>query len=388
MRARASSQPKPSRSGTPGRMLVTSTSARAIRSLITSRASGRRQVEAHRALVAVGLEVVAAAAGVARDALVVAPVVAGRALHLHDLGPQVAQVHRRERAGQVVRHVEHPEARERGPAHGPMVSSGGPAGIEGSGAMGLMGRFTTIVKAKANKALDRAEDPRETLDYSYEKQLEMVQNVRRGVADVATSKKRLEIQAAKLEQSVEKLDGQARQALAQGREDLARVALERKKARPAPAPVDRRAAGPAPDRAGQARAGRAAADGQGRGLPHAQGDDQGPVHRGRGPDQDRRGRAPGSPRTWPTSAWRSSGPRTRPRPCAPAPAPSTSCSSRARSPTSPTTATPSTGSSSRSRPSGDVDSELAKMKAELGAGAPPPDQIGSGGAGGEGEQKS
>jgi phage shock protein A len=95
--------------------------------------------------------------------------------------------------------------------------------------MGLMGRFTTIVKAKASKMLDRAEDPRETLDYSYEKQLEMLQKVRRGVADVATSKKRLELQAAKLEQSVEKLDGQARQALAQNREDLARVALERKK---------------------------------------------------------------------------------------------------------------------------------------------------------------
>ena len=95
--------------------------------------------------------------------------------------------------------------------------------------MGLMGRFTTIVKAKASKALDKAEDPRETLDYSYEKQLEMLQKVRRGVADVATSKKRLELQAAKLEQSVEKLDGQARMALQQNREDLARVALERKK---------------------------------------------------------------------------------------------------------------------------------------------------------------
>jgi phage shock protein A len=95
--------------------------------------------------------------------------------------------------------------------------------------MGLMGRFTMIVKAKASKVLDRAEDPRETLDYSYEKQLEMLQKVRRGVADVATSKKRLELQAAKLEQNMEKLDGQARQALRQDREDLARVALERKK---------------------------------------------------------------------------------------------------------------------------------------------------------------
>ena len=95
--------------------------------------------------------------------------------------------------------------------------------------MGLMSRFSTVVKAKASKLLDRAEDPRETLDYSYEKQLEMLQKVRRGVADVATSKKRLELQATKLEQSVTKLDSQARAALAQNREDLARVALERKK---------------------------------------------------------------------------------------------------------------------------------------------------------------
>ncbi len=95
--------------------------------------------------------------------------------------------------------------------------------------MGLMDRFSMIVRSKASKMLDKAEDPRETLDYSYEKQLEMLQNVRRGVADVATSKKRLELQAAKLEQSVAKLDGQARTALQQNREDLARVALERKK---------------------------------------------------------------------------------------------------------------------------------------------------------------
>lgn len=94
--------------------------------------------------------------------------------------------------------------------------------------MGFMSRFSMILKSKASKALDKAEDPRETLDYSYEKQLEMLQKVRRSVADVATSKKRLELQAKKLEGSVEKLDGQARAALQGGREDLARVALERK----------------------------------------------------------------------------------------------------------------------------------------------------------------
>jgi phage shock protein A len=93
---------------------------------------------------------------------------------------------------------------------------------------GLMKRFSLIFKAKANKALDRAEDPRETLDYSYQKQLEMLQKVRRGVADVATSRKRLELQMQQLQQSSDKLRGQAQQALTAGREDLAREALTRR----------------------------------------------------------------------------------------------------------------------------------------------------------------
>jgi phage shock protein A len=92
----------------------------------------------------------------------------------------------------------------------------------------MTGRFSTVVKAKISKLLDRAEDPAETLDYSYQKQLESLQNVKKGIADVVTAKKRLQMQSQKLEQSVVKLDTQARQALAQGNEELARVALERK----------------------------------------------------------------------------------------------------------------------------------------------------------------
>ena len=95
---------------------------------------------------------------------------------------------------------------------------------------GLMGRATTVVKAKLSKLLDKAEDPSETLDYSYEQQLTLLQNVKRGVADVVTSKKRLELQTSKLEESLVKLETQARAALAAGREDLARAALERKSA--------------------------------------------------------------------------------------------------------------------------------------------------------------
>ena len=93
---------------------------------------------------------------------------------------------------------------------------------------GLMQRTALVVKAKYSKLLNRAENPTETLDYSYEQMLEQLQNVKRGVADVVTSKKRIELQQQKLEQNVVKLETQARQAVAANRDDLAKQALERK----------------------------------------------------------------------------------------------------------------------------------------------------------------
>jgi phage shock protein A len=93
---------------------------------------------------------------------------------------------------------------------------------------GLAGRMSTVVKAKVSKLLDRAEDPGETLDYSYQRQVEQLQNVKKGIADVVTAKKRLQMQESSLQQSLVKLDTQARTALSQGNEDLARAALERK----------------------------------------------------------------------------------------------------------------------------------------------------------------
>jgi phage shock protein A len=109
------------------------------------------------------------------------------------------------------------------------VACGGGEKNEGMVApMSVMKRVSMMFRAKANKALDRMEDPRETLDYSYQTQLELLQKVRRGVADVATSRKRVELQINQLQQSSDKLDRQARDSLAVGREDLARDALTRK----------------------------------------------------------------------------------------------------------------------------------------------------------------
>jgi len=93
---------------------------------------------------------------------------------------------------------------------------------------GLMEVYLSILDVKMNKIMNKIEDPRETLDVSYEKQIQLLQNVKRGVAEVTTSKKRLELQKAKLQMNLDKLDGQAKEALLAGREDLARKALENK----------------------------------------------------------------------------------------------------------------------------------------------------------------
>lgn len=94
--------------------------------------------------------------------------------------------------------------------------------------MSMFGRMNTIFQSKMNRVLDKAEDPNETLDYSYERQLALLQNVKRGLADLVTSKRRLQLQKDKIQADLDKLDSQAQQALAAGREDLARTALQRK----------------------------------------------------------------------------------------------------------------------------------------------------------------
>ena len=94
--------------------------------------------------------------------------------------------------------------------------------------MGMLSRMSTIVKAKMNRILDNAEDPRETLDYSYEKQLEMLRNVKRGVVEMVAAKRQIQQQADKVRENVARLERQAEQALDAGREDLALMALERK----------------------------------------------------------------------------------------------------------------------------------------------------------------
>ena len=96
--------------------------------------------------------------------------------------------------------------------------------------MGLFQRAHDIVEAKANRALDQAENPNEMLDLSYEKMLDQLTQVRRALVDIAASRKRIELQETQLQHSVDHLQDQAQAAVTQGRDDLAKEALARKAA--------------------------------------------------------------------------------------------------------------------------------------------------------------
>ncbi len=94
--------------------------------------------------------------------------------------------------------------------------------------MGLFSRLASFFGIRIHAALDKAEDPGQIMDYSYQKQLEQLQQLRHSIADVVTNEKRLEMQQAQLVAKVNKLHGQAKQALQANREDLARLALQKK----------------------------------------------------------------------------------------------------------------------------------------------------------------
>ena len=96
--------------------------------------------------------------------------------------------------------------------------------------MSLFQRAHDILAAKTNKALDAAEKPDEMLDLSYEQMLDQITKVRQALVTIAASRKRIELQEEQLQHSVDHLTDQAKAALAQGREDLAREALSRKAA--------------------------------------------------------------------------------------------------------------------------------------------------------------
>ena len=195
---------------------------------------------------------------------------------------------------------------------------------------GTFQRFLDIFRGKANKALDRMEDPRDTLDLSYERQVEQLTKVRRGVADVATARKRIELQAQGLQKQADKLQGQAKAALAQGNEDLAREALARRAALGEQLAELKTQHDQITEQEQKLVADLAGAADPRRALPHPEGDDEGVLHRRRGPDQGRRGGVGDLDVVQGRRRHHAARARTRSPRCRRGPAPSTSCWRRGR----------------------------------------------------------
>lgn len=93
------------------------------------------------------------------------------------------------------------------------------------GTVGIGRRIAELYEVKVNALLDRAEDPRQVLDYSYARQQELVPRMRRAIIDVAAARSRAAVQESQLRSSAARLQQQAHQAVAADREELARQAL-------------------------------------------------------------------------------------------------------------------------------------------------------------------
>ena len=89
-------------------------------------------------------------------------------------------------------------------------------------------RLSILIKAKLSRLFDRVEDPRETLDYGYERQTEQLTGLRNAILELVTAKKRLERRVEHRRAELARLDAGARRALELGNEELAQLALARK----------------------------------------------------------------------------------------------------------------------------------------------------------------
>jgi phage shock protein A len=94
--------------------------------------------------------------------------------------------------------------------------------------MGFFKRAAEIVESKVNKFLDKVEDPNATLDLSYEKMLDGLQQVKSHLADVVTEQKSIEFQIKNAEKEIAQREEEAKTAIRLNREDLANAALEGK----------------------------------------------------------------------------------------------------------------------------------------------------------------
>jgi phage shock protein A len=91
--------------------------------------------------------------------------------------------------------------------------------------VGLRRRLSFLLRARARAAQRRLEDPLESLDLAYSRELATAEAIRQGVAGMVTAQTRLRIERESLERTRPRLEETARRELRRGREDLAAAAL-------------------------------------------------------------------------------------------------------------------------------------------------------------------
>lgn len=91
-------------------------------------------------------------------------------------------------------------------------------------------RFVRLVKANLNKVLSNAEDPEKLLDQAVVDMQKDLVKIRQSYAEVTASQRRMKEQMRMAEDEAGKWYKRAQLALEKGEEDLAREALERRRA--------------------------------------------------------------------------------------------------------------------------------------------------------------
>lgn len=97
--------------------------------------------------------------------------------------------------------------------------------------MGLISRLSFVVRSKLNSIVSKAEEETtdESLDYAHEQMQDQIADLRQVIRDVTTERKRLETKRDELNEQIEKDNANAREAVSEDNETLARKFLSRKK---------------------------------------------------------------------------------------------------------------------------------------------------------------
>ena len=94
--------------------------------------------------------------------------------------------------------------------------------------MGIIRSVGVLMRSGARAILAPAPDPRQTFAYAYQHQRELLANVRAALVELAASKERLQANTLVVERKLPQLQDQAKAYLLEGREDLARLVLQRR----------------------------------------------------------------------------------------------------------------------------------------------------------------